>query len=182
MAWGREGPSAQFRSLRRATRGQWCRILRAHLLTSGPGGEERQRREPWAQPCGLHPDARTQVRYFPGAPEQRTATGKLLTAETDSVPAMQATGLKPSRVTLPPGAQGRASLPSPSSWRLPQGFLGSRVSLRPSLCLCHFLSMSNTPPTGKLVRGFKAHLDNPGWSSHLKTLHFGRPAKAFFSK
>lgn len=64
---GRRGQGAQLRCLPRATRGQWCRILTGHLFTPGPGGDRRQRLESWAQPCGLHPDARTQVRDFPGA-------------------------------------------------------------------------------------------------------------------
>lgn len=59
--WEEAVPGAQFRCLHRATRGQWCRILTAHLFTPEPGGES------WAQPCGLQPDARTQVSYFPGA-------------------------------------------------------------------------------------------------------------------
>lgn len=97
---------------------------------------------------------------FPRPPQQRTTTGKLLPAETDSVPATQATGLKPTRVTLPPGAQGGAFLTSPSFWRLPQGFLGSGVSLQPSLCAhVPFCLCQISLPRGDLSRDLR-----PTWT------------------
>lgn len=105
--------------------------------------------------------------------------------EIDSLTLLEARSLKSSRAVFPPGTVGKDTfLPLLASGDFWHGILGlvaaSLQSLPPSshglhLFLSSLLSLKRT-----LGVGFKAHLENPGWS-HLKILNLMTSVKTLFS-